>query len=92
MQVFRRLWVSVKRNPVINTVLVAIVAQAIVEAMEDGKYDLRTIATYVLQLSLAYVAREFVVPFKEHRKEVREAYMKGLAIPHATPVEGDEVD
>lgn len=70
----KRLWKSIKRNPIINTVLVAIVAQAIVEAMEDGHYDLRTISTYALQLSLAYVAREFTVPHKEYKEEVKRVH------------------
>jgi hypothetical protein len=65
-------WRSVKRNPIINVAVLAIIAQAIVEAMEDGHYDLKTIATYALQLSLAYVAREFTVPAKEHEAEMQE--------------------
>lgn len=78
----KRLWKSIKRNPIINTVLVAIVAQAIVEAMEDGHYDLRTISTYALQLSLAYVAREFTVPhsdYKDLRKRNAEIATKAFA-------------
>lgn len=76
------LWKTIKRNPIINVAVIAIIAQAIVEAMGDGKYDLREIATYALQLSLAYVAREFTVPYEEHKKEVEKAFDDGLKVPY----------
>lgn len=72
MQIARKIWSSVKRNPVINAAIVAIIGQAITQAIENGHYDVKTIATYALQLSLAYVAREFTVPVKEHENALNE--------------------
>lgn len=87
MNVVRAMWNSVKRNPVINAAIVAIVGQVIVHAIENGEYDVKTLSVYALQLSLAFVAREFTVPYKEHEIEVKESYMRGLVVPHAAPGE-----
>lgn len=85
MKLLQKFWKSIKRNPVINVAVMSILAQAISQAASEGKYDLKTISTYGLQLALAYVAREFVVPFSEHKKEVAETRMMALSTPRPIP-------
>jgi hypothetical protein len=76
--VLRTIRKSIKRNPVIVAALVAIVAQAIQHAIETNDWNVQTIGTYLLQLAMAYVAREFTVPHFEHQEEVQNAFKQGL--------------
>lgn len=73
---------SIKRNPIILVIILGVAAQAVQKAIDDGKFDTATIGTYFLQIILGYVAREFTVPFSDHKKEVEQAFDKGLRVPY----------
>lgn len=62
----KAIWNSIKRNPVINVAIIGIIAQALQNAMDTNDWDVQHIGTYMLQLALAFVARQFTVPAKEY--------------------------
>lgn len=84
-------WTSIKRNPVINAFLGAVVLQ-VLQDWRAGNIDFAHIFGYLATVCLAVVARTFTVPYNEHVETVenfeiakREAYMKGISTSRATP-------
>lgn len=77
MRLLKKFWKSVKRNPIINAALAAIVLQALQSATEDGKFSLGEVGGYLLQFGFAYVAREFTVPLRENR-ELKDKFSEAL--------------
>lgn len=72
MKLLQKFWKSVKRNPVINVAVVTILAQVVQRAIDSGDYTWKTLSLYAFQFAMAYVAREFVVPYKEHLNTMRD--------------------
>lgn len=85
----KKLWNSIKRNPVINFFVLTAIGQMAQDYIL-GNIDWEHITGYVATVCIGVLARMFVVPVEEHEDKVQDAYMKGLVIPHATP--GDEID
>lgn len=83
------LWRRVKRNPVINAFIAAIIVQFIND-YTSGNVDWQHITAYVGTLVLGAIARSFVVP----KKEAEQARMRALAAPRPFPVytDGDNID
>lgn len=64
-----RLWVSIKRNPVINAFLAAVLLQ-VLQDWRAGAIDWLHIFGYLATVCIAVAARMFAVPFKEHESTV----------------------
>lgn len=62
MKTLRKFWKSVKREPVIFLAILTILAQAFEKAMDTGHFTLVVWMTYVLQMTMAVIARGLVVP------------------------------
>lgn len=77
MTLLKKFWRSIKRNPVINVFVVGVTAQAINHAISVGDFELKNIAFYAMQIALAAIAREFVVPLNEHEK-LKESVSKAI--------------
>lgn len=80
---------AIKRNPVINAFLMAVVIQVLQDGLA-GNIDRAHIFGYLGMVCIAVATRMFVTPTREAEDAKANAYMKGLVIPHATP--GDELD
>ncbi len=91
-QAARKLWKSVKRNPVLNFFVLTAIGQFSQDYI-TGNVDWDHFTGYVATVLIGVIARMFTVPVDKHEAEVEKAYMKGLSIPHATPVheEGGEL-
>lgn len=84
------IWTSIKRNPVINAFLIAVATQ-VFQDWRTGDIDLAHIWGYLAAVMIAVATRQFTTPSKEVDKIEREAYMRGIATPRATPgVEWEE--
>lgn len=64
----RSVWKSIKRNPVLLVAVITILAEAGQKALADGHFTFTVWMTYALQMAMAWVAREFVVPYSEHKE------------------------
>jgi hypothetical protein len=80
----RSLWISIKRNPVINAVLAAVAIQ-IAQDYLAGRIDTQHIAGYLFTVGVGVIARHFTMPVKEHDMFVRNrnedlanAYNRGI--------------
>lgn len=85
MNVLKKLWVSAKRNPVIN----AFVAAALVQMYQDymsNAIDWGHISGYLATLCFGIIARGFTVPASEQLDREAAAFSKGLN--HLDELEG----
>lgn len=89
MRKFARLLLNkIKNEPVMLLAFLTIAGQALQKTIDGGHFTFTLWMTYLFQMVMASIARELVSP----SSKVKEAYMRGLATPHATPVRGEEVD
>lgn len=72
-----KLWKPVRRNPVINAFLFAVVTQ-IGHDFFANQIDWTNIVGYLAMVGMAVMAREFTVPNKEHQR-VTGNYKKVLS-------------
>jgi metal-dependent HD superfamily phosphatase/phosphodiesterase len=80
----RKLWNSIKRNPVLNIFILTALGQFLHDVLANA-VDWDNLAVYMATLAMGVIARMFVVPETEHLDAVEKAYMEGLSKPHATP-------
>lgn len=72
-----KLWVSIRRNPVINAFLFAVATQ-IGHDFFANQIDWTNIVGYLAMVGLAVMARGFTVPAKEHER-LTDNYKKVLS-------------
>lgn len=91
-QAARKLWKSVKRNPVLNFFVLTAIGQFSQDYI-TGNVDWDHFTGYVATVLIGVIARMFTVPVDEHKAEVVKAYKTGLTTPYATPAneEGGEL-
>lgn len=82
-----KFWNSIKRNPVINGFILAVLLQAF-QDWRTNQIDTSHILGYAATLVLSVAVRQFTTP----ASEAKEAYMRGLTTPYATPVPLRESD
>lgn len=73
MKIFKKIWKSVKRNPVLNAFALAVATQ-IWQDYVLGKIDWAHFFGYLFTLILGVIARFFTVPESEHREELARRY------------------
>ena len=83
----KRLWVSIKRNPVVNAFLLAVLVQ-VLQDWRGNNIDFAHIFGYLATVCIAVATRMFVVPIEEHEdakekaakvdKLVVDAFKEGL--------------
>lgn len=59
--------------------LAGILIEAANHAIATGDFDVKDFCFYAFQLALAAIAREFVVPLKEHTEATVQAFRDGQA-------------
>ena len=67
MVALRKFWRSVKRNPVINAFIVAVLVQ-LLQDYRANAIDWAHFAGYFAMLCIAVAARQFTVPNDEHQQ------------------------
>lgn len=72
MRLLRKFWKSVKRNPVILATLASMALQFI-QDYDSGAITTDNLFKYLTTLGLGFLAREFVVPLKEHNEALVSA-------------------
>lgn len=71
-----RLWVSIKRNPVINAFLAAVLLQ-VLQDWQANNIDWPHIFGYLATVCIAVAARMFVVPVEKH-EDLKELVSKTI--------------
>lgn len=85
MKTFKKFWTGVKRNPVINAFIVAVLMQ-LFQDWQANTIDWPHFWGYLFTLSLSIMARSFTVPAKEHEEKVLGLH---VAIQELSETKGD---
>lgn len=72
----RKLWNSIKRNPVLNIFFLTALGQFSHDYLA-GSVEWDNLSVYGATLVMGVIARMFVVPETEHLDAVEKAYMDG---------------
>lgn len=72
----KKLWNSVKRNPVLNIFFLTVLGQFSHDYLA-GSVEWDNLSVYGATLVMGVIARMFVVPEFEHEKAVEEAFWRG---------------
>lgn len=67
--IFKTAWQKIKRNPVLNAMVLAMVTQFL-QDWRAGNLDLWHSIGYIAGIALGVWAREFTVPEKKHREAI----------------------
>lgn len=78
MKTLKNLWISVKRNPVINAFVFAVATQVAHDYLAH-EIDWTNILGYISTLLVGVFVRSFVVPLSEHRDVVSKLISEGLS-------------
>lgn len=69
----KNLWVAIKRNPVLNAFIGAVIVQFLSDLKTD-QVDWAHITGYVAMLLFGVAARMFTTPSKEHKESVENLH------------------
>lgn len=69
----RNIWVAIKRNPVINAFVAAVIVQFLSDLKTD-QVDWPHILGYAAALLMGVAARMFTVPSKEHTETIENLH------------------
>lgn len=68
----QKFWKSIKRNPVINGFIAAVITQFAYDYAAN-RIDWTNILSYVGMVCIGVAVRGFVVPLREHEEEILKA-------------------
>ena len=79
MNVARKIWKSLKRNPVVIAFAVAVASQ-VFQDWQNNKIDFSHFMGYLVMVFISVAVREFTVPKKEHEEIVEKVFQSGVEV------------